>query len=756
MAGITLEKGKAIYTSGQPMTALHLIADGKVRVDYPGGSYLLGRGDVIGICEICSEVHFLSYTVQEDASILSYPLSSVNVLSDILQKHPDVARFFLLSACRQINTLQNHSSVSEVTCSGLYRNLMDQYAKYASLCERYRIKPRTLDGLEEQIAYLAEESEEPWLNGYYLGLSHIYAGEHFRDFIQESAVSLGVLQRGSLDFQRIWTALDNQFQYQQQISAFYFNESGNDLFDFYISLYYKLDQSCEDKPGLLDDIKNMPRQFKDKLTVPGELVEKRMRQFANNLNLTAQEPQPADTAHPDALPSALAGSLNTILEFAGGDLGIADSFRKHVQDYKLLTDKSSMENNVCALRRVLTEEFYVLYTAVFEQSLETQDIPAPVLMFLYFGYVDEELAGVKNAAALFRLAPGIKDTSEFGLYTFYHWLLAIFDGKKEPSRNEFDQDYTDFIHKQKLAGNVTEKDLMELESNPMSKVNFELQNLFPTVNKITFGRPASFCPLFTAENALKDLESSYITVSKAAAALEQIRRTDYSAFYRDSLDMEHIDIMGKTPIHTEYVPDIILLPNVGIRGVMWQEIEGRKRNTHGRMCFSIFHMEDLNTTFLRLTGEFRWEMCKRVQGGRWNDLSERSLTSEYFDYIQFYKKNRDLSAEAKDRVRTGLLQSKNSFKEMFVRDYIQWVMFEGSGSPRLNKVARKIFFTYCPFTADICASLDSNPLYAELLAQHRLRSAQKRHQIDMQIQKLRNSNALVPETLEQERSYYDL
>jgi hypothetical protein len=209
-------------------------------------------------------------------------------------------------------------------------------------------------------------------------------------------------------------------------------------------------------------------------------------------------------------------------------------------------------------------------------------------------------------------------------------------------------------------------------------------------------------------------------------------------------------------LHYEYLPDIILMPNAGIRGVMWQEIEGKKRNSPARMCFSIFHMEDINTSFLRMTGEFRWELCKRIQGGRWNDVSERSLTSEYFDYIQFYKKNHDLSSEAKERVRTALLQAKNSFKEMFVRDYMQWIMFEGNGSPRLNKIARRIFFTYCPFSAEICAKLDQNPLYADLLSQHRIHNAQKRHQIDMLYQKLRNSNAPIPDTLERERSFYDL
>jgi hypothetical protein len=751
MAGITLEKGKAIYTFGQPMTALHLIVEGKVQVDYPGGSYLIGKGDVIGICEISSEFHFLSYTVLESTTILTYPLSSVNVLNDLLQKSGDIARYFLLSACSQINTLQNRFSLSQVNCSSLYSSLMSDFEKYTNLCERYRINPRHLDGLEEMTAYLEETSEEPWLNGYYLGLSHIYGGEHFRDFLQEPSVSLGILQRGSQDFRRICGKLEDQFHYQQQIAAFYFDETSNDLLDFYISLYYKLDPTSEDKPDILADITRMSEHLSGNSTIAGDLLQSRMQQFTNNLTLTSS----AEDAS-SALPPELAGSLNTILEFVGKDLGISDSFRSHVHSYKLLKDKSSMEDKVCSLRKVLTEEFYVLYTAVFEQTLHETDIPTPVWMFLYFGYVDEELAGTENAAVLYRMVPNITDNSSFGVYTFYHWLMAIFHGKKEPSRNEFDQDYTDFMHKQKLSGNVTEKELMTLESSSMSKVNYELQNMFPSANKMTFGRVSTFCPLFTAENTLKDLETTFVTVSRIAKASEQVRRVDYSAFYRTGLDMENIEVTGKMQLHYEYLPDIILMPNAGIRGVMWQEIEGKKRNSPARMCFSIFHMEDINTSFLRMTGEFRWELCKRIQGGRWNDVSERSLTSEYFDYIQFYKKNHDLSSEAKERVRTALLQAKNSFKEMFVRDYMQWIMFEGNGSPRLNKIARRIFFTYCPFSAEICAKLDQNPLYADLLSQHRIHNAQKRHQIDMLYQKLRNSNAPIPDTLERERSFYDL
>ena len=171
------------------------------------------------------------------------------------------------------------------------------------------------------------------------------------------------------------------------------------------------------------------------------------------------------------------------------------------------------------------------------------------------------------------------------------------------------------------------------------------------------------------------------------------------------------------------------------------------------MVFSIFHMEDLKTTFTHLTGEFRWELCKRVQGNRWNDVSVSSLTSEYFDYIQFYRKNHDLSTEAKEKVKSSLQRAKNSFKEMFVRDYMIWVLFEGVGSPRLNKVARQIMFTYCPFPEDICNTLAQNPLYSELLDRRKIKVAQGLHHLDVLTRKLQNGNIPVPETVEQERYY---
>ena len=82
----------------------------------------------------------------------------------------------------------------------------------------------------------------------------------------------------------------------------------------------------------------------------------------------------------------LAGSLNTILEYAGPDLDTVASFRQHVHAYKLLSDRSSQDQEVTLLRRQLTEEFYLLYSSLaLPETLKQPDIPMPVRMFLYFG-----------------------------------------------------------------------------------------------------------------------------------------------------------------------------------------------------------------------------------------------------------------------------------------------------------------------------------------------------------------------------------
>ena len=749
MAGNVLPKQSVIYTSGQPMTTLHLITSGSVKVKYPGGEYLLGKGDVIGICEICSEVHFLSYEAVTDTAVLTYPFTSMQVLTDLVSKNIDIAKFFLQSALRQINTLLNNCAVSSHACNNLYDNLLATYNTYTRICEKHRKTPLTLSGFNELTAFISEEEADLWLASYYLGFLQVFSGADAENFLKEYGIAIGFLRKASLDFRKTYQSMEEQFQYQETILSYYFNERSDDLFSRVTTLYSQVNAAGGDEEltGLLGGI---IQTAKSSPAMNTTLFATRVENFRKNMPSKKLDESPEEEATvDDASYQQLTDSLGTILDYAEVDDDVFATWRRLITSYKALSDKSSLDDKVCALRREIIQQFYALYSMVAGKALTDSNIPTAVKLFLYFGYMDENLAGSENCAYLTSVLSGLGNANDNGVYPFFDWLKAIYTGKKEPSRNEFDEDYSDYVHKQKATGNITEAEMRSLLDNTMSKVGYELRNMFQQVNKITYGRITTFCPIFTSDNIMKKLSTSYLNAANLGQALTQVRDIDFSLFYREILAATlDPNTVLKEPVHVECLPDIILMPNVGTRGVMWQEIEGKKRSTPSRFMISIFHMEDINATMIRLAGEYRWEMCKRVQGARWNDISDNSLTSEYFDYIQFYRKNSELSAEMKERVHLSLQRAKNSFKEMFVRDYILWILFESAGSPRLNKVARRILFTYCPQSKDIREKLKANPLYGDLLQRYDLKNTQKIHRLEQVRQKTPSSAKLINEEID--------
>ena len=457
----------------------------------------------------------------------------------------------------------------------------------------------------------------------------------------------------------------------------------------------------------------------------------------------------------ESLPKELENSIGVILDFAGCEKELADSFKAHIEKYKKMPNKNGTEDDIRILRQEITKEFNKIYCDAFINSID-KELPMAVKLFFTFGYVDEELAGEKNAVYLYHLMDRLPTDPQQGVYSAYEWLKAVYEERKEPCRNEFDTDYVAYLYEQKRMGNITAEEQKELMTDRVAKVRFELENMFPVVNKVTFGRLSMFCPVFSEHNIMKPMDSMLVTTEKIMEIINGIRGKDYGAYYRETMYTNPQQGISKEVIHVEILPDFILMPNAGVRGVMWQEIEGKKRTTPARMMVSVFQMEDLESILIRLTGEFRWEMCKRVQGARWNDLSEKSLTSEYFDYIQFYRKNPDLSTETKEKIKTDLGRTKNSFKEMFLRDYALWVMFESNSSPRLNKVARNIFFTYCTFRAPVRQKLRANPLYQELADRCEIKMKQKRHKIENICQKLRSQGKEIPEEIQKEMEYMNM
>ena len=743
--------GTVLVQSEQAITSLHVIAKGTVHATYPGGELYLHKGDVIGVCELFYDSYFITYQTEEATSIASYPFSTAQ-LSGILHSNTEMANRIVTSMFKQLQDILDQYELARFDCDNFYHYLMDSYEEYLSFCNKHNISARALPGLETLTELVLEEDVAGWLGGYYSQLRTLVTESDDRnrdpDFLQ------GLLLKASEDIYHVMSVCRVLFDYKSEITKLLMSENRLDFFDLYTSLIYKIGSHADDSTSLIATISTMMIQLEGQPSIDQEMYKQRVKEYRERLNTLDQyeENQSEGSINPQDIPE-IRDSLNTILSYSQVDEETAGTFRKAVRDYSKQTDKNTTDDAARKLRLTITKLFYQIYESAFMRSLHDFEVPKVILMFFNFGYVDEQLAGMDNAAYLYSIVDRLPSDPSRNVYTIYEWLRAIYEGKKTPSRNEFDNDYQAYVHELKISGKIRAEEETALLQNREKQVQYELRNMFQSVNKITFGRISSFCPLFSEHNVLKELDKSLVSAGKVEATFNQIRAIDFSAYYRDVIYTNPQIGIGKEYVGVEILPDVILMPNVGVRGVMWQEIEGRKRTTPSRMMISVFQMEDLTKILVRLTGDYRWEMCKRIQGARWNDISEPSLTSRYFDYIQFYKKNRDLSADAKDKIKLNMQKAKNNFKEMFIRDYDSWILYEGTGSPRLNKIARAILFDYCPFSKEIRDKLKANPLYKETMDRYDIKLAQTIHHYDNLFQKLKNIGVPVPPEIKAQRDY---
>ena len=196
------------------------------------------------------------------------------------------------------------------------------------------------------------------------------------------------------------------------------------------------------------------------------------------------------------------------------------------------------------------------------------------------------------------------------------------------------------------------------------------------------------------------------------------------------------------------------MPVYGSNGAMWQEIEGRKRASSGRFLFPIFAENDMEDIFIRICGRYRWELCRTIQGITWNDVKYKSLTSEYVDYIQFYRKNRLLSEEKKEKLKMQIQKGRGNTREIFVIDYVVWIKNESAGSLRLNKVARGILASYCPFVKEIRDKIQTQPLYEEAMAKFNRERMKKVKDLDLRYRTMETKGKTITEEMQKTMAFY--
>ena len=124
------------------------------------------------------------------------------------------------------------------------------------------------------------------------------------------------------------------------------------------------------------------------------------------------------------------------------------------------------------------------------------------------------------------------------------------------------------------------------------------------------------------------------------------------------------------------------------------------------------------------------------------------------DYLQYFRKNQALNPEQREKVKKVLQKCSNNYKRVFVSDYLTYLKYESKGALRLNKVAREILFSYCPFGSKGREVVGQNPQYQPLINRMNNKQGQKARPISNIKQKLENKGEAFPEELERELGFY--
>ena len=744
-----VKRGFIICNAGDAVNSVHIILKGQAEAIVNGKSFILSEGDGIGFCYVKSGKFEHTYTAYSDTTIISYPVSGPDPIGKLVKDNPGTRPMFVRSLSRQINDIISYRNTLTAEADKACALVKEAMPLYTKMCGLYAIAPRTLDRASEIASY--EDDYPAWLQEYYSEVSNLEI-KIVKEFFSKQGIATGFLKRAALDFESTSLSCKSVQTYLKDISTLFIDRTGHDLFGLLAELHLESINIKGADEAVEIVMTKLLRYIVEMTFCDKGLFKVRLDNYKKALEEKRQSRVIVEVSGSGAKKN-LADSLDTILKYSGIPTETASKFAHLVQSYKDTADKISSEDDVRLLRRDITKMFNELYLAVFLKYARDSQPSTIIKMFVKFGYVDAALAGHENADYLYSIADTLRGDPSRGVYTIDEWLKAVYLGKKDPCRNEFDMDYAAHINELKQTNKIDAAEATRLLGDGVERLKFEIENVFPVANKLTYGRITIFCPLFSEHNVARSLEQTLITPAMTKEVLDEIRSKDFSAFYRETMYSNPDIGVPKETINVEVMPDIILFPNVGTRGIMWQEIEGRKRTTPARMLMPVFLIADFKQLIISLTGEFRWEMCKRIQGSRWQDITDASLTSEYCDYLQFYRTNRDLSADIKETVKVELTRARNNYKNVFVSNYQDWILHESGGTPRLNKYARRMLFTYCPFTAAIRESLSQNPQYTGPLKRFNIKQQQREQLLTRLIHKLSSAGTVVPTELYDELAF---
>lgn len=754
--------GELVYKEEDLVKEVCILIKGSVEADSKYGRTSITAGNVIGVLDLAGGKYIYSYKAAEECTVCYLSVDSLEDVINVMATNPAYPGMLVASLCRQIMTMAGQFENIKTLPNEIYRFIKDEYKNYKEVCAGYRKEPavikiiEAMEELDEDSIIITSDLD------YYVNMDMIPLEIKKKFYASSEYITMTEISRVHEYVNEIITAYEVIIAYVNKVKNAIFAKNEDNLFMRLAELAFSINEANGDIALVWSRIKAISDFVFKYKCIEQAALPVLLGHFKTKIKVGAELGSDEEELTRQFTPEQIKGAkvlaknaMDTIIEYSEIAKEQGDKFKQYLTVYNTLQDKFSTTDEINKLRKAITKQFYEIYEAVFFKAEETKVAEPVIDLFLNYGFVDERFITETQLVNLF-YSKQEEYSGNYPIYSMREWLQLIYSGKAEPSKNEFDLDYIGVLRDKKRTHHVSEAEEKAYLADKKARVIFEINNMFKSANKVTSGRVLTFCPVLHKDTLVGDIDKLIVRKQAVADAFEEIQSVDFSLFHRTVLYHDDKNGITKEYIEKRVLPIVVLMPTFGSKGTMWQETSGARKDSPARFAMPILCKDDIKELLLSVAARYRWEICRNIQGVYWSDVTEKSLTSEYYDYMQFYKKNRDLSVQVKDKIRNALAKARNNYREVFVQDYIQWVKFEANGSSRLNKVVRQIMMTYCPFTKQIRSELAKFPTFADMIERFEIQRAAKLKKLENSYTSIRNSGGRMTKELEDNLEFYKM
>lgn len=762
----TVKKGEIIFKKNTALDQIGIVLAGKVMLYNGCMKMVKPQGSYLALNSLGEENYSSTYMALEDSIIYAIPVEGEFVLRNVINKSSEFRALMVSSQFKTAVEIHRIKTSLADRAERLYEFAKNGYERYLKLCKMFSIPVLELEGIKELKPYEGIPDPNEYRIDYYeeAAMIPLSANKTYFSYSEEMVIfqvnEIAALVKSLCEECVVIT------DYIKGLMESVCLMQGKNLFDFIykqaLEIKKKNDPPIELYSLLTEIIEETTFQYKEMqkqgVALPGLDMEGMNKKFESlaTKNMIANEKKSKEERDSEIERdvASLTNSMAQILKFA--TLSDEDNLtiKTNVEYLVNVPDRLSVEDDVKKAKRTITPLIFKLYLSCYRKIKEGLIAPPKaVQLFMNYGFLDERLLDTEHLEFLCSIEPE-KNEGPCKVVTMMEWLDMIYEGQREPSKNEFDEDYAENLRSRRKQGEISEKEQKVLLNDRNKRVEYEVLNMMMSNMRTVYGQPSSYMPILYKEAIFGYLDKILVTKKKINESVKELVKIDYSVFYREVIySNTDLKIINETVLKNVY-PDIILMPLFGNSASMWQEIGSKNKGTPGRFCFPIMTSTNIDELMVKMFGRFRWELCRCIQGMAWNDVKVRSLTSEYMDYIQFYRKNRDLSDDAREKIKLQIQKARNNSRETFLIDYEAWVKSEANGSIKMNKVARELLATYCPFEKGLRMKLNAQRPY-ELAQARSIRNAQKKKQeFELKIRALQKTTSSIPDEIMNTYKFY--